>query len=358
MDPQIASRTLISTRYDKWPRSAALTVLVALLSALILSYVAVSQPIKTGPQSSTTKISDPALYQHIIDDVAHGANYYDAAAKWHREGHFPLKPFVTVRLPTLAIVSALIGATGRMIIIGVLAVAVIFAWRARLRAENLPKNIVLAATAIIAVSTASLIIPVATLFHESWAALLIALSLALRKPDKFGVSLAFGLAAALIRELALGYLILMLCAAAIDRRWSEALAWLAAIGVVAVALALHAQNVASVLRPDDLSSPGWNAMAGWPLFISTMVATPPLAHGPEWIARIIIPLSLFGWASLRSDIGLRAIGLLTGYGVMIMAFARPNTYYWGLLISPLLLGGIAFTPKALSVLLRRAIARD
>jgi hypothetical protein len=346
------------SRFDGWPRWASVATLVALIGAILLSLTAGTKSIQTGPPPSGPQMSDPELYQHMIDSVGAGESYYQAIGHWHREGGFPLKPFVTVRMPTLAYLSAAIGLTGRMMLIGLLAVTVIFAWRRRLNGAGFHRLQALAATGFIAVSSATFIMPVMTLFHEGWAALLIALSLALRTSNRFAASVALGLTAVLVRELALGYLILMLCIAAYERRGREALAWLGAIAIFGVALALHAYHVSLIVREGDLASSGWNALGGWPLYISVTATATPLIHLPEWVARIVIPLCFFGWWSVRSEITLRVLGLIAGYCVMIMVFARPNTFYWGIIITPLLLGGLAFVPNGLSKLTKQAVVRD
>lgn len=299
-------------------------------------------------------MSDPQLYQHVIDSVGSGESYYHAIARWHRAGGFPLSPFVTVRMPTLAYLSAGLGQTGRTALVALLIIAVIVAWRHRLGAVHDNRLVIVAATGLIGASSAGFIIPVATLFHESWAALLIALSLALHRADRVTPSLIIGVAAALIREFAVAYLVLMLCAAAYEGRWREAAAWLGAIGLFAVALTLHAQGVAGIVKPGDLVSPGWNMAAGWPLYVSAMAAATPLINAPEWVARLVLPLCFFGWWSARSGLSLRVVGLLIGYAVMIMLFARPNTFYWGMISAPLLLAGLAFVPTGLMQLVKRA----
>jgi hypothetical protein len=337
-----------ATRFDGSGRLASAATLAALLCAILLSLAAPTKAIQTGSSGGAAPMSDPQLYQHVIDSVASGENYYNAIAHWHREGGFPLKPFVTVRMPTLAVLSTAIGITGKMIAIALLILAVVLAWRRRLGNAHLGRLSVLTATGLIAVSAAMFIIPVATLFHESWAALLIALSLALRRPEKFAASIIMGLAAALIRELALGYLVLMLCIAAYEWRWREATGWLAAIALFGIALALHARGVAAVVQPSDLASQGWNTGAGWPLYVSATASATPLIHLPEWVARIVIPLCFFGWWSSRFDLSLRVVGMLAGYAVMIMLFARPNTFYWGMIAAPLLLAGLAFVPAGLA----------
>ena len=71
-------------------------------------------PIGAHPVSPSQANADLDLYENIINHVAAGENYYDAAARELRLGNYPLKPFVAFRLPTLAVVqgAAFGGAVG------------------------------------------------------------------------------------------------------------------------------------------------------------------------------------------------------------------------------------------------------
>jgi hypothetical protein len=66
------------------------------------------------------------------------------------------------------------------------------------------------------------------------------------------------------------------------------------------------------------------------------------------VASGLLLLSLFGWASVKSDWALRAALLLVGYTAMLALFARRDVFYWGLVPAPLAFVGLAFLPKALS----------
>ena len=60
-------------------------------------------------------------------------------------------------------------------------------------------------------------------------------------------------------------------------------------------------------------------------------------------------------AQILADLGLTSLRvLLIGYGAMIALFARPDTFYWALLVAPLSLVGLAFSPRAIATLVRRA----
>src|SRR3546814_10402483 len=44
---------------------------------------------------------DVALYKAMADAVRNGGNYYEVTAPLLRDNNYPLRPFVTFRLPTL-----------------------------------------------------------------------------------------------------------------------------------------------------------------------------------------------------------------------------------------------------------------
>jgi hypothetical protein len=167
------------------------------------------------------------------------------------------------------------------------------------------------------------------------------------QPGKWRAALIIGVIAALIRETAAAYLLLMLSAAIFDRRAREAAEWGAGLVLFALALWVHAGAVAGVTNAADLASPGWSAMGGWPLLLNAVKSSSPLTIAPAWLAHLLIPLALLGWASWATPLGLRVTGLLCGYSLMLMLFARPDNWYWALLLCPLLLAGLGLIPNAL-----------
>ncbi len=316
-------------------------VLAAFCLALVASSILTPPaPIKIIRNDPAPRISDYRLYQKIADSVGNGENYYQAAAREQRVSKYPLKPFFTMRMPVLATIAGNLGRNGTSIAIWSLIILTLGLWLAFLREQKISGQSQIILVAAVACSILSFSLSSVSYFHECWAALCIMLSLSLNGMRKIALSIAFGLLATLFRELAAPFLVLMACAACWDRKWKEAAGWGAALLLLGTALAVHAHFVAQVVRPEDLSSQGWNGMGGWGLFISSMTAVTPLALSPDWLARLLIPLCLFGWLSWRTTTGLRVAGLLLGYAVMIMMFARPDTFYWGLLITPLLLAGI------------------
>ena len=82
------------------------------------------------------------------------------------------------------------------------------------------------------------------------------------------------------------------------------------------------------------------------------------ALGAVFISGIIfVILTMVGWAGWRSPAGALGTLFYGGYGTAFMIAGRPENYYWGVMIVPALLIGLAFAPRAL-VSLVRAARRD
>jgi len=202
--------------------------------------------------------------------------------------------------------------------------------------------------------TAALVEPVTGMFHESWAALFMALMIGLRRPGRATGAIVAGALAVLIRETVLPMILVMAVLALIERQRREALAWAAVTLLFVLAMMAHAQMVATVVRPDDLASPGWSAMLGPRFALGAMAMVSSVTAVPAALAAVILILSLVGWLAVACTWALRAGLLLLGYGTMLALFARADTFYWALLVAPLSLTGLIFVPRALAVLVRAA----
>lgn len=338
------------------PRArAALALLVLLLAACLLALRSPSPPPVSGdPANRADDQADVVLYQTIVDQLRGGGDYYDVTAQALRSGNYPLRPFVTFRLPTLAAVQARLPEPAIVALLYFLAAAVALAWWTRLAPAfgHAPPRLI----ALLLLGGGVLVFVQAELlwFHEIWAGLLIALSLALRRPGRWVEAVAFGLAAALVRETAALYVGVMAVAAWLEGERREALGWAVATAVLAVVVAAHAQAVAQVVRPLDPASPGWAGMLGFGFFVRTMTLSTALSLSPLWLAAPLVGLALFGWAAWAEPLATRALALFTAYAVLLGAAGRVDTFYWGLLVAGPLLIGLAFVPDGLRDLLRAA----
>lgn len=348
------------TRFDSWSSRHCLTALVLLGLALLVSVVfsprsmgkvasaqisASKQAIEPAPSVASTasdeQMSDVKVYQRITKAVANGEDYYAVVAREHRLHNYPLKPYFTIRPPTLAWISACLEPTGTRLALYVLIGLTVMAWLEVFRGISGTPLVQYAAFGLLAESAFVLSFSPFMYFHESWAALLIALSIALRRPDRFGLSIAAGLAAVLFRELALPYLMLMAVLAAYEKCWREAYGWSGAIVLALVAQLLHAHAVAAVVIASDPASQGWTGLGGWSFYLTAANNSSLLELLPMWVTAVVVPFSLFGWIAWRSAIALRVVGLMLGYATLLVLFARPDNVYWAILIEPFLLAGLS-----------------
>lgn len=289
---------------------------------------------------------DLAFYGAIATRVAGGEGYYHAAADELRQGGYPLKPFVAFRLPTLTLAAAWIGRPGLLALQYGLFATMVVAWWFRLDEQFADNGRRLSGAMLAAAGIAVAFSGKYVLLHEIWAGTLIALSLALHRPNRWGWSVAIAAMALAIRELALPYVLLMAAFALYRRNWRELGAWAAVALLFAAGMAWHASEVAKVVMPYDPASPGWTSLGGLTGMLRTFHLAGPLRWLPMEVGAVAIMLALFGWASWKSPTGLAATLMYLGYGLAFMLFGRANNFYWGLVITPAFLVGLAFLPQA------------
>ncbi len=346
-----------SSRFTDLPRAAAIVLLIALAALVAVGLWPSAAPTSARSVSSD---NDLALYRAVVERMRTGDAYEAAAVAEQRVRDYPLKPFEVVRPPALATaLSRLPDERTGDLLLALLAASVIAAWAYRLQAVR-SGAIWLAATALTLFAGVGLNMGGggASLFHEAWAGLLIALSLALRTDKRFAAAVMIGLLAAITRELAMPYLMVMALLALVERRRLEASCFAVALGVALALLAFHAHAVMSLLQPGDRASASWVHLGGWAFVLTTARWNLLGAVVGLWPAAVILPLSLIGAVGWRSGAGLRLAALLLGYTCGFMAIGRPENDYWGLLVAPLVAIGLCLAPAALGDLIRRAMGAN
>lgn len=334
------------TRIAALGRAPALAILLALL-LLIGVGLRLGEDRSTRPPTAPG-MGDVDLYRAIDMRVLHGEDYYQAAATEQRARGYPLRPFVTVRLPTLAWITTLAGGPSRVSVIEMLLAAISVGMTiVRLR-KLIRSDWLLALASLLVVTTVTLLSQSAlAIWHELWAGLLIALSLACWSERRWGLSVALGLAAVLLRELALPYLVAMAAMAVLERRPREACAWVGAIILFGIALFAHAHAVGALLQATDRASPGWSRMGGWRFDLALVRGTSLLATVPTQVTAILLPVALLGWAAWPSRYAARFGLTLIGWLGAFLLIGRPENFYWGLLMAPLLPIGVVMALPAL-----------
>lgn len=353
--------TLQPSRFAALSRGRARLAWVAVLALLLASLTALAVPSLAGDGDAGARaadhMTDLGLYERVVAGMKGGDGYYVAASEAMRAGGYPLHPFLTMRLPALAVVQAAVPGWVSILLLLALATGTAAAWAARLGGALVgiaPRAVLVL---LLAASMLAFFQPGLALFHEVWAGLFVALSLALRRPGRALEAIALGLAAMLIRETAALYALVMLAFAWRENRRAEAMGWCMALLLFAGALALHAHAVRGVTGPLDLRSAGWAAFNGPGFFVRALVTSTALQSLPLALGAGFVGLALVGWASWDDPLGLRMFALLVAYGTALSVFARLDNFYWALLVSPPALAGLVFAPDALSDLWHRALDR-
>lgn len=335
----------------------ALTAGLLLLGCLLALPAATPAPVGHDRAATARNHADVALYDSIVESLRHGGAYYPAAANALRAGDYPLRPFFTFRLPTLAVVEATLPDAVSVGLLYLLIAGTTFAWLARLRPAFRRRAPVAVALVLLIAGMVVFVRRDFVAFHEIWAGPLIALSLALRRPGHWVEAATVALIAMLIRETAALFAAVMLLIALVEGERREALGWAAAIAVFAGAVVAHAQAVAAVVGPLDPATPGWGGLLGLGFFLKALTLITPLMLLPIGVGALLVGLALFGWLSWDDPTGLRAVAVLGAYAALIAVGARPDNFYWAMLVAPIALVGLAFVPDAVGDLLHRALDR-
>lgn len=373
------SQTFAGDRFATWTRFPARLLLVALALLLIAAALV---PIKAGKQETQVagftdvvagKVSkaaerprddDLALYDRVIERIGKGENYYAVAAEEHRKAHYPLRPGVAVRLPTLAFLASALGDTGKgaaVLVPGLLvaAIALLFgtmwAWWRRLSDEGVGGRERRFATALMFFGASLGLNRYYFVLHELWAGMLVALAMGLHRPGKKWVAaLAVTALALAIREHVLPFVLLMAAMAYWRRDWKEGAAWSALVLAFFAYLSWHLGQVAQQVLPGDPIGPAWLELRGLSGWLSTVVLSSNLRLLPHFVAGPLVLLMVLGWAGWKSPAGSFATLLYLGYGAAFMIAGRPDNFYWGAVIAPAMFIGLAFVPMAAASLWKRA----
>jgi hypothetical protein len=351
-------------RFAGWsPRDARLALIAFLAIFIASAFVPVkagdsgvstqslAEVVAGGPAPERARDEDLALYDRAIERIQHGENYYDFIVAEHRIAQYPVRPGVAVRLPTLAYIDAWLGTPGQIAAAFALLAAVLLAWWRRLGEEVPTSRKRLLAFAFLMIGATLGLTRHFFVLHELWAGMLLALSFGLHRPGKWGWSLAVAALAVAIREHALPFVLLMAAMAVWRRDWKEGAAWSALVLIFLAMLGVHLHLIGQQVLPSDPHGQGWMYLRGLSGWISNVALSSNLRFLPDVIVGPIIMLAMLGWATWRTPAGAFGFLLYAGYGLLFMIAGRPDTYYWGVIVAPAVLVGLAFAAPGLRSLL-------
>lgn len=368
-------------RFGAWPRPLARAALAVLALLVLLAAWApgmapspnevsiVPPPVVDHASGGKAAVAIPdddgrnndlRLYLLVAERVKRGDNYYVAATELQRSNNYPVAPGLTVRLPTLAYLFALLGTVGVSVLAYVLVAGAVYAvWR-RFDEEPGGSNFRLFGASLAFVGMANATHPHFLLLHEVLSGVLITLSFGLHRPEKgkwIGAWLAAA-AALSIRELALPFVLLMAAFALWRRHWREGAAWVFLAALFAAGLAWHLSLAEAQIRPGDPISLTWIAFDGLAGFLYKAIHSSALSQLPVVLAGPVVILAVFGWTGWKAPMASFASLLLAGYALAFMIVGRTNNFYWGVMIEAFLFAGLAVLPFSAKSLWRRAFGGD
>lgn len=310
-----------------------LLVVGALLFAA--SFVGADSANRSGPRPD---IKDPDLYAAVVARVAAGENYYAALREELPARGYAVRPLFHWRLPTLAWLLAAVPSTWAAACLWTIGALAIVAWAPILRPRwYLTPVLLFLAPLWLAFDAPSIYL------HELWAGEFIALALALWLRESRWALLAAACALS-IREHAVLFVVIV-ATVELMRSWKRAAPWIGLLVTAAIAFAMHATQVLSATPPGGLTK-GWGSTLGWAFAVKTSQVNVLLIAAPFWVAALASSAAIVMLWHWRSTAGRLTAWIVTIYMVMFAIAGRPDNWYWGLLIGPLLPLGLIARPRA------------
>ena len=325
--------------------------LIILMGYGLLADIPIKSRVSSEVDTAAEGKGDIDLYQTIITRMRNGESFYDVTGEEQLQRGYPVKPFLTWRLPTSAWLVSIVGDTLGNALLYLLTMLAMLAWVDFLRSAGLSRLQIITGSVMVFSGLVLMIMPQLIYLHETWAGTLIALSLPLRA-KYWRMSVLTGIAALAFRELALPYVLVMLGCAIWEGRRQEAFWWGTGLLIFLAGLGLHAAMVSSHIGPVAPQGEGWLAMGGWPFVVATSRWNLFFLLTGTWLAALFLPLLLLGAWAWQGPVGLRLKLTLWCYCLAFLFVGRSNNDYWGIILVPLLGVSLVYAPKMLGILWR------
>lgn len=342
---------MVLHEFPSWLSRRVACLLLAIFVALSI-WALVTGPTSTsdtqsGPGVASTS-GDTALYEHIIERVREGDDYYSAAIDEQRRADYPTWPPAAVRTPTLTWLHTGLGDQGTVWLLRLLVATTVVVATIRLEkvTRSLPQWV--AATVLLVAGLGVYLVPVAASFHDVWAVVLCMLSVLVRAWS-VPLAIVLGFTAVGVRELALPFLVLMGALTWRSQR-RESFGWLGALGAFAGLYAMHWTAVSHAVGDLRVEGPSWLSLGGWPFVLDAVRFSSLLQALPWWVTVAVVPLAMLGWLHVRSGVPIRFLVHATTFMALLCVAGRANNVYWGTLFVAMVLPGLALAPRAVIAL--------
>ena len=260
-----------------------------------------------------------------------GRRYYVAVGRELRAGHYATREVFNWRTPLhWSALSAAPEIVARALLI---ALGLVLCVATMVITEDQPP---VGRWTAIAMQTGVLVmiaVPEAIVMSETWAGVLIGLSVCAYGVGRQRLAVPLGLLALFVRELAAPYCVLCAVAAITRRRWREVAAWLGGACLYAAYYGWHLTQVWAHRLPTDLAHPQtWLELGGLPFLLSTV-------HWHAWL--LVTPMPLTTLALVLVTAGIIHTGTpqqvrLTSaaYLAFFLVAGKSFDIYWGAMAWP------------------------
>lgn len=269
---------------------------------------------------------DAALWADFVNDLASGKPYYETAVVDYHARGYPTFSVANFRQPMLYQSMAWLGVPF-MLTLRAAAVMLLMV-RVSQQFREWPW------VAAVAHSCLFVAAPASVYFAETWAGVLIGLSLLAALRGNIAVSVAWAVVGLSIRELVAPYCVVMVALAMRRHRWREVLMWVMGGTLYLATYAVHARNALSVMPVGEPVSYTYFFFGGIPLMVRAVMFHGLFAFMPWWGAvPVLTSLILAGTArSMPSE--LRWTGI--AYIAFFLVVGQPFNNYWGAVAAPVL----------------------
>jgi hypothetical protein len=300
------------------------------------------------PVEPTTGGTDLDLYQKIIKRVHDGESYYSAAAVELPKNGYPTSSIFNWRLPTYAWFFGLLPT----IRIGQALLIALSVWcfylSVRLCAAEVGRLPAIAAFVWLIGAFVWCVDGLSFLTQEVWAQAFIQLSVVSLATGRRFRGVAAGVAAILVRELAVPYVLLCLVISLWKRRWLEAFGWVIGLGLYAALTAYHVAQVRAHMPSEEINEPSsWLCWGGIGFVLDTVRMNQLLMLTHMSVRAFYLPIAFIGLLAWRGETGFRMLFTCLGYNAAFFAVGQPFNNYWGILDAAPLSMGAALAPWAI-----------
>lgn len=291
---------------------------------------------------------DVALYRAEVERMQAGSDYYAAIAAELRARGYPTRSLFNWRtpLPVAALGHLPDPRWGQALLAALALWALVWAFDSLASEGPSAPGEPADRPALAAALLVGLLLPGALLptilgdlyvMPELWSGVLVLLAVLAAGRGAERISLACGLAALFVRELAAPAVLVLVGRSVWLGRWRQLAAWLGGLALYALYYTAHARQVFALIEPGDVAHPGsWWQVGGLPFVLATCQMNAYLLVLPQAVTAVALTLALVGLWNWRTPLGRTTALALGGYLAAFSLVGYDFNQYWGSMFAPLL----------------------